>query len=382
MKEKSLLGEPYLSFWNIEEKKVYDHIWNQLEDGMIKDININSFLYNNSLPLGQIHKSKPLFPKYLQINSGTIWNNEIYELEQDLYTPKYIENTSFRNFLKLSEKIFKELNAKKIGVHLSGGLDSGLIICLLKELNISFVPIGLKSKSFEFRTERKIQDILINYGDSGELIDIEDYPYFSGINSIPAHQIPDDDIKSYASAVALAKAFHDKGCDIVISGQGGDTLLVDSFKYKEKTHYNIDQEFKVPTQVYRVYAPMGIKLKSFYANKDIINFFYSARLGHQEDIYKKWVRNWAAKILPPELSKFHYCADFFGLSMTGLNSAKPLIKLLFEEAYEFCNAHYFSPQQTKKFIEKDLFSFDQKEYINYCGLISVASWIHSYNYNK
>lgn len=381
-KERKVLHkEPYLSFWNIEEKKIYNHIWDQLSRGMIKEININSFLYNNSLPLNQIHKCKPLFPNYLHINSGTYWNFEKLQLDLDLYTPKYIEKTSFKDFLKISEKVFKELNATKIGVHLSGGLDSGLIICLLKELNIPFVPIGLRSNTFEFRTERKIQDILIDYGISGELLDIENYPYFSGISSIPAHQIPDDDIKSYASSVALAKAFYNKGCDVVLTGQGGDTLLADSYKVREKAYFNIEQEFKVPTQIYRVYAPYGIQLKSFYSNKEIIDFFYSARLGHTEDVYKKWVRNWAAEILPNELSKFYYCADFFGLSMKGLNMFKPLIRQLFEEAYDLSNAIHFSPKLTQKFIDKDIFSFDHKEYINYCGLISVASWIHSYTNN-
>lgn len=49
-----------------------------------------------------------------------------------------------------------------------------------------------------------------------------------------------------------------------------------------------------------------------------------------------------------ELSDFCYSADFIGLSAEGLQLAKPMIKNLFEEAYEYLPVPLFSLEGTKK----------------------------------
>lgn len=370
--------EPSLAFYNYNSHSLQSNIWEELDSGLIETFSLDNYLTNNLLTREKIEMSLPLFKDFHQIISGTKWDRQSSHLKQDLYMPGYIGEVTFNKFLDLCYKYFIDLNAKKIGVHLSGGLDSGLIICILKTLNIPFVPIGLKSNAYEFRTEKKIQGILLEYGNDGELIDMDDFPFYSGLDKIPRHQIPDAYIKSVASSQALAQAFKEKGCDVVLSGQGGDTLLVDEISDFEKLIFNIGYEFVLSVEQERIYAPLGLKLESFFANPKIIDFICSARIGQSYDPLKLWMRKWAKTILPLELSEFSYYADFFGLTMWGLHEARPVIKELMQEAYDITKLPHFSPKNIKRFLNQDVFSFEHKDYLRYCGLISVASWYHSF----
>lgn len=374
---KELLLEPELSFFNYSTNQIQSDIRAELGNGLWQHFDIDSYLKNNLLGSSQLADSQAIFKGYHQIIPGTKWNIDKGKLELDLYLPKYIKNIDFNSFVDISARYFEGLNAKRIGVHLSGGLDSSLIMALLKVLGIPFVPIGIKSDTFEFRTERRIQEIILEWGEDGMLIDVDDFPFYSDIKSIPAHQIPDGDIKSVASAKALAKAFKERGCDVVLSGQGGDSLLVDEVKNIQDLTFNIGNEFINYSEQSRIYGPLGIRLESFFSDKNIIDLLCSARLGQKSDPLKLWMRKWAKDILPSELSAFAYFADFFGLTSWGLHEATPVIKELMEEAYDISHFSHFSPKNVKKFLNQDVFSFEYRDYIDYCGLISVASWYHS-----
>lgn len=372
------MKETDLYFFNYTTGQVQDSIWEELENGLWKSFLINSYLKNETLPPEFLADSSRLFPSIHQIIPGTFWSKESHKIELDLYYPKYVSDTSLNKFLQICEDYFNNLNAKKIGVHLSGGLDSGVIIGVLNTLNIPFVPIGLKSDTYEFRTERAVQDRLLLWGEDGCLINMDDYPFYSQIKTIPKHQIPDDDIKSVSATRELARQFSLRGCDVVFSGQGGDSLLVDKIDNFSKISFNIGNEFTNYTQNDRYYQPYGIKLISFYSEKRIIDFLSSARCGQKEDIKKIWMRNWAASILPKELSNYSYCADFFGLTVRGLSNAQKDIRELMEEAYDLSKDFHFSPKNIEKYLKRDILSFEFKDYINYCSLLSIASWYHSY----
>lgn len=74
-----------------------------------------------------------------------------------------------------------------------------------------------------------------------------------------------------------------------------------------------------------------------------------------------------------ELSDFSYCADFFGLSADGLQQAKPTIKELFDEAYEYMPIPLFSSEGTKKMVKADVLSFEYKTYSDFCTKMSIAA---------
>lgn len=367
---------PSVSFWNLKENKAQSDIWAEINSGLWKQFMLDRWLSNEILPAEKLAGQLPLFKDFQQIVPGTRWNPKLHCLEEELYTP-IKRNCTLDSFIDLAQNYFKSLDAHRIGVHLSGGLDSSIIICLLKTLNIPFVPIGFKSNTFEFRTERYIQELLLDYGEDGLLISLEDYPFYSDLTEIPRHQIPMADIKSNASSAALARAFSDRGCDIVFTGQGGDTLFVDAVADLSHLKFNIGNEFECSSSQELYYGPHGIRLISFFANHNIIDALATAALGRKEDALKRWARKWFAPILPKELVDYTYCADFFGVSLGSLDRARPVIKSLFEEAYDLTHKKEFSPQSTKAFIGLDIFSFEYTDYIKFCSLIAVAVWYHS-----
>ena len=171
-------SESMLSFYNYENMQVQSHIWDELEAGLWKTFNIENFLFNNLLPSEDVDKNKPIFEGFHQIVAGTQWSKEVNRPVQCIYNPVRYKHCSLNDLIETAGKYFISLNAKKIGVHLSGGFDSSLIMAILKQLGIPFVPVGLKSETFEFRTERHIQDIMMEWGEDGLLIDIEDHPHF------------------------------------------------------------------------------------------------------------------------------------------------------------------------------------------------------------
>ncbi len=372
---------PSVCFWDNQEGRFLDDIWDRLYGGLYKTLDIEAYINNNLLPPDKLHLEKPVFDGLTHVLPGMKWCGRSCSRSLDIYTPTYRPMT-LNQFIDLSADFFESLGAKRIGVHLSGGLDSGIIICLLKTLGIDFVPIGLVSSTYEFRTERRIQQILQAYGSDGMLIDIENAPFYSGLDEIPPHQMPSAAIRSNRSMDLLASAFEKSGCDVVLTGQGGDSVFVDPVDSMESLEFNIGNEFDNPEDYELFYRPRGIKLISFYGQPDIIDAICSASLGRKTDPLKIWARAWFKPILPRELSDFTYFADFFGLSMWGLEQARPAICRLFEDAYAKSKSSYFSPENIKKTMAADIFSFEYKDYIRFCSLLSIAVWYHSLFENR
>lgn len=375
MEEKVIRGsnEYSLQFYNYNTGKVQLDIWTELENGLWKQFSIENALYNNAVGAVEQYKWKPVFPGFQVINPGFTWNMEKESLDEIRYVHK-CEKATIDSFLNSVEAFFNKYKGRKIGVHLSGGFDSGLIICLLAYFRIPFVAIGLCSNRFEFRTERYIQNILAEMACDALLLDMEDYPFYGNLDKLPKHQVPDGNIKMIDASFALAKAFAAKGCEVVFTGQGGDTLFVDCTTFKG---YNIGNEFCFPYEQDMIYRPLGMDLVSMFSDTGIIDQIANLRAGEKEDPNKKWARRFFSNFLPLELSQFTYAADFFGLSMSGLEKAKPVLRELFEEAYEYIRHPIFSPANTRMLLRTDVFSLEYKSYCEFCTKISIAAWLHS-----
>lgn len=366
-----------LSFYNKKTNSIQSNIWEELESGLWLDYSIENRLYNEELNETNQSKWRPVFPDICPIYPGFYWDEESQSLKDSFYKPNIVEAT-YDTFLATAETFFHQFDGKRIGVHLSGGLDSSLIICLLNHFTIPFELVGLRSNRYEFRTECVVQEKLALMGKSCKLIDIDLYPYYGNLDKTPKHQIPDSYIKINDADNAVAIAFEERGVDVVLTGQGGDSLLVEDFRnIRQFKGFNIQNEFTFPWEEDLLYFPRGIELVSFFSDKNIIDQISSLRMGQSSDALKWWARNFFKNILPRELSEYAYFGDSFGQSMMGLEMAKTTIKELFEETYDLMRHPFFSPEQTKAFLNEDVFSFDYKKYSLYCTKISIAVWLHS-----
>lgn len=366
-----------LRFFKKITNKIQNDIWSELEDGLWREYLIDNQIDNNKTGSTCLSKWKPVFKDIIPIYSGTIWNIDEMKLEEDIFYPQ-IRKITKESFFSMCEDFFATYKDKHLAVHLSGGLDSSIIIGILKYLDIPFSLIGLTSDRFEFRTERKIQEMFSKHFTNTVLLDLDDYPFYSKLSQIPAHQVPDSHIKDNQGHIALAKISSDLGIDVVFTGQGGDTIFVDAIPDKPNAwSCNIGSEFLLPWHQDILYPSHNIKLVSFYADKNIIEALYNLRLGENSDVQKEWARQFFKNILPTELVDYTYSADFFGLSMDGLDNARSEIKELFNKAYELVGHPVFSQSATAKLLSTDFFNLDYKTYTDLCNRISIAVWYNS-----
>ena len=175
----------------------------------------------------------------------------------------------------------------------------------------------------------------------------------------------------------MIEAYKRAGCDVVFSGQGGDSILVKSFDHLKDYGLNINNEMTLPWEEDLLYRPSGLELKSFFAEKDIIDQLYSLRYNQKEDTRKEWARSFFKSFLPQELSSFCYCADFYALCLSGLYAACPTIARLYEEAEDISKSAYFSKKETDKLLKTDIYAFTHKLFWETCSRISIAVWLHS-----
>lgn len=364
--------QPSLSFYDTHDKRYYPDIWDRLDAGMWRDYDIDKGVQIRKGVLDNGY----LFPTIIPIFPGLCLDEKNLQLVEDIYYPSIIE-ASKQTFFATVERFFAQFEGQKIGVHLSGGLDSSLIIGLLSFFNIPFVAIGLASDRYEFRTERVVQEKILESVPEGALLNIDDYPFYSQLSSIPRHQLPDTYIKMHSANSALALEFANRGVTTVFTGQGGDTIFVDAVDDDKINGYNIGNDFLIPWEQDIIYSPLGLNLVSPYANTEIIDQIHSLRIGQPVDPRKLWCRHFFHEILPRELSTFSYVANFFGYSTSGLVDSKEEIMNLLEEAQNYTSHPFFSGDSIASIEKADLNNLDFNSYSLLCEKLSVAVWYHS-----
>ena len=67
----------------------------------------------------------------------------------------------------------------------------------------------------------------------------------------------------------------------------------------------------------------------------------------------------------------------YGLELDGLEMAKSVLRNLFNEVYELTQNNNFSPYETCKFLDTNVFALEFKEYVEYGARLSVAAWLHA-----
>lgn len=370
-------------FYNMQTGRFQSDIWTELQQGLWHDFNIDAYLGNESQYAIHVeHKERIqnqlVFPHYAVIEPGHTWNPDKQDTEI-VYTPiELIHGCSRYTLMGAVEAYFSQFKGEKIGVHLSGGLDSSIIMAWLRELGMPFVAIGFKSNRWEFRTECRVQEAMAAYASHAELIDIDEHPFYSHIERCPKCQTPYGvAFKDFGISIAIVRRFKDLGVTTVFSGQGGDSLFVEAVNERTPLELAVGDEFEVSGENDLYYAPAGMRLLVPYSDMNIIRQICSLRMGEKEDVPKWWARNYFKDILPRELSEYCYVADMFGLSQSGLEMAKSVTKILFEETFDLTGNYHFSPFETRRFLERNVFEVEFREYIECCARLSVAAWLHA-----
>ncbi len=375
---KDVTMKKNINYINLNTGEHLDTIWDYLNTDGWKNIHPENFEHNNLIGVLKRKEAKPVVGDFIPIYKGMEWIVEEKKAIDPTYVPKIFEAT-IDSFFKAAYLFFKQYENKKIGVQLSGGLDSSIIIGLLKHFQIPFYLVGLSTERYEFRTENYVQQILSKWAIESVLIDYENYLPSSNLEEVPKHQYPDLLVNNYSSNKAMVLECKRMGVEVLLTGEGGDNVFAEPIPSDPKQCTWIPQSFGDTWLAEMIYAPFGVEIVPFYENQGVLDAIYNLRIGQGEDNAKLWARQFFNELLPQELVEFTYCADFWGLYISGLQKAIPQIESLCKRAFDLTQNLYFSKESIDNLLNQDLLSAKKEVYQKIEARVALAVWINSLN---
>lgn len=275
--------------------------------------------------------------------------------------------------------LLQKYAGKKIGVELSGGLDSSLVIEALLSFNIDPILIGFCSDLFEFRTERIIQNYYQNKVSDTILLKYEDNFAFDNLKETPIHPIPVCESHFFQRHKTMALTAKNKGVDILFSGEAGDQIFglpIDTPPYESiPTEFGYWCLAEHWSNQY-VYENYGIQYVSGLALNAIPSIILSLRNGHKSDPMKLWARKTFKHCLPRELSHFAYTAFHDSWVGTGLNQESESIAEIAELAYSKFKIEALKPY-TMKNSANTYGTFNEEERKYFLSNLAFVTWYYS-----
>lgn len=363
-----------LSFINTRTGAARAEIWDDLRFGYWKTANYAA--HEENILKGVLNRSHtvPVLADLLPIEIGQVWNHNEMRVEEYGFSPRALA-CELNEFLLKSQKFFEKFKGKHIGVQLSGGVDSSLIIGLLNHFGIIHSLIGFCNERYEFRTESFIQDLLAKRSNQTKLMSNEEYLPYSGLFSVTPHQHPNLSSCGFSANAAMALGCNELGIDILLTGCGGDVAFCNNVS-SDKCSW-IPAIFDDSWLQDMVFSPKGVQVVSFFGDHEILECLWNLRRGQKADPRKLWARNFFRNFLPKELVEFTYKADFWGLYIDGMVNSLPEIRSIHKRAHELSGNPYFAEENLNAILKNDLFHCDQKLYQKMEARISAAVWIKS-----
>ena len=318
------------------------------------------------------------------IPSRTEWvfDGSNYTYKRTASIKRTFNNASRENLYRIIEKYKNAFSNKKIGVELSGGLDTSLIISVLNHLSIDFSLIAFISDKYEFRTERKIQAIYAEKTRTKYIPYSECVPFWA-LQDVPLHPYPDATSLFHHRQYLAASAAKELGVDVLLNGDAGDNLLghpiplgINNMRPDGFERWMISDDW---TNLH-VYNPLGLTYLSAFALSPIKRLILKLREGEPEDSKKIWARNFFKNILPQELSQYAYKASHDGWFANGLQT-------VVNDVYHISDLTYSIIKN--KLIHPDLMSQSAMTYrflshaqqSDFLSKLSFATWVNSYSRN-
>lgn len=302
-------------------------------------------------------------------SNWTFRDNKFYLFCQ---SPKVVNDTidNLDDFIRIIKSKSNLLKNKKIGVELSGGLDSSIIIELLNLCEIDILLIGLKSSNFEFRTERKIQDFYANKYKS-ILIDSKNALPFSKLLECPQHYLPTKKSLFYNQVKTIAKRCADEDVAYLFNGILGDTIFCEKLEMRTWQKWEFDNNWLNDF----VFKPENVTYITTNF-KFVLDYIFKLRMNKGSDPYKIWARDHFKRILPPTLSEYYYKTDHFEEILEGVYLAEKEIVEIYKFAKDITKYNQFSVENISCDL-KTLKRMNSLELNAFFAKASFAVWIYS-----
>ena len=293
-----------------------------------------------------------------------------------------IVSSNFTNqkteLLQITKRLSSVFDNKKIAIELSGGLDTSIVIGIMKHLGFDPFLVGMRSSRYELRTESFIQD---KYAESLKkvcLLNANDSLPFSNLKSTPLHQFPSSSSLYYMHAFRIAKECDKEGTNVILSGMGFDALLCESVdKIENNTMPNNWYTWMLDDNWFKenIYSKYNISYSSGAASQLIIKSIWALRKTQNEDIKKWWARNEFKEYLPAELVNYSYKADNSGGFLDGFLNSKSDISDIFNVAYDITKFKEFSKSELND-LYANVHLVDENKDKLILARVSFANWIY------
>ena len=315
----------------------------------------------------------PLPPK-------TTWNaNQLgisYISSSGLYRPFNVVNRDVLD--AIVSKYLKLARGKIIGVELSGGLDTSIIIETLRRNDIDVRLFGLVSSAYGFRTERAIQDIYRNTADHVICRSYDECPPFTNLTKSPVYLYPSTANLTYSRQKITVEAMKELEVEILLNGDAGDHLLCHSFEdLRSGESPEGYQRWRISDDWadLNVFKPAGITYISAFSLNAISRALWTMRRGQKEDYMKLWARRFFSDRLPYQLSDFAYKASHDGWFSSG-------IKKSLDDIYEVCKVAHANTDDPRLMpdniigLAKNYATDSHEQQLQFLTRLSFATWVH------
>ena len=371
-------SQPGLRFLHRPSGVIADSIWQELRlHGLWRRTDFDAHEGNTLKGAGDRSDWLPIFADWFPLDTGQIWCSRTERALDPVHLPNAGAEGSLEDFLEAALTFFARFDGRKIGVQLSGGFDSSLIIGLLRHFCIPHGLVGMESQRYEFRTERIIPQRLAEQNGDVALIDEATCLPCARLREAPPHQVPDLLSLNLAQDRDMAIACQQIGIEVLLSGGGGDNLLGMAVPIEAAESRWRPQTFTDSFPVDLIYRPMGIEFLSFFGDPGVVDVFFRLRRGQGNDTPKRWARRFFRDFVPRELAEYTYCADFWGRSIDGLLAALGPIRELHAEARELSGNDFFDAGRLDCLLAEDLYRPRKELYQRIEARTSAAVWVVS-----
>lgn len=302
--------------------------------------------------------------------------NKFHCLNERIVSSNFTNQKS--DLLQITKRLSSVFENKKIAIELSGGLDTSLVIGIIKHLGFDPFLVGMRSSRYELRTESFIQD---RYADSFKnvcLLNANDSLPFSNLKTTPLHQYPSSSSLYYTHALRIAKECEKQETNIILSGMGFDALLCESVnKTENSTMPNNWYTWMLDDNWFRenIYNKYNMTYSSGAASQLIIKSIWALRKTQNEDIKKWWARNAFKEYLPTELVNYSYKADNSGGFLDGFLNARNDISDIFNVAHEITKFTEFNQNELNA-LYANVHLVDENKDKLILSRVSFANWIY------
>jgi hypothetical protein len=363
-------------YLDITSRVVVEDVWKSITAKTVREASLGAHELNSFHFAPNPRNYSPVLSGLIPIPPRTVWmlGEEARNLFFNPSTNSFTRDYEL-DFNRVCKKILSIINLSNLAVEVSGGLDTSIIISLLREAGLNPPLVGFSYPHYEFRTEKYLQNNFCSSAPKYRLLKSNAGLPYMDILKVPRHPLPNKASLFFARHKVTAEAALEMGISLILNGIGADALLCDAVPFNGMPYSfhrsNINDEW--PNEF--IFQPLGCEYVSAVTLAPISKLVYRLRMGACEDSKKLWARNFFSEILPLELSRFAYKGAHDAVYQEGIEEMIPLLDELGNVAYSVTKNELLRPDKLKG-LASDPGNASHEETVFLMARISYCVWIY------